>query len=111
MNNGKSLYNPWIISATLGASSALGFLVGKIIGRRKRSANEILNMTVRDFKKEGPVSGSWIDHHSYPFQRFAYKTAVYRGGIQRQEDDQAVNYLFLADAYTGSLLQIKRVAQ
>lgn len=109
MNNSKSLYNPWIISATLGASSVAGFLLGKLLGQRKLSANEILSTTVRDFKKEGTVEGSWIDHHARPFQRFASKTLVYRGGVQRREDDQLVNYIFLADAYTGSILQIKRL--
>lgn len=109
MNNSKSIYNPWLISATLGLSSLAGFFLGKVIGKRHRSANEILKMAVRDFKQEGPVTGSWIEHVAHPFQRFAFKTDVYRGGVQRQEDDETVNYIFLADAYTGSILQIKRV--
>lgn len=110
MNNSKTIYHPWLISATLGASSIAGFLLGKVLGKRPLSANEILNMTIHDFKQEGPIEGSWIDHQPHPFQRFAYKTKVYRGGIQRPEDDRLVNYVFLADAYTGSLLQIERVA-
>lgn len=109
MNNDKSLYNPWVISATLGLSSIAGFIFGKLLGQQKQSANKILQKTVQDFKKEGTVEGSWIDEHARPFQRFANKTAVYQGGVQRREDDQLVNYVFLADAYTGSLLKIKRL--
>lgn len=103
------LDNRWLIPATLGTSSLLGFLCGQLMGHRHRSATRILHRVVRNFKQEGNVSGSWIDHHARPFQRFAFKTDVYRGGIERQEDNQFVNYLFLADAYTGSILQIKRV--
>lgn len=109
MNNSKTISNPWMIPVTLGVSSVAGFLLGKLLGQRKLSAEQILNMVVTDFKNEGPVAGSWIDHHVQPFQRFAFKTDVYRGGIQRQEDDQLVSYMFLADAYTGSVIQIKRV--
>lgn len=109
MNNSKSLSNPWMIPVTLGVSSVAGFLLGKLLGQRKLSADQILNMVVAGFKNEGTVEGSWIDHQVHPFQRFAFKTEVYRGGIQRREDDQLVNYMFLADAYTGSIIHIKRV--
>lgn len=109
MNNSKTFNNPWIISLTLGISSIVGFSLGKMFGQHRMSANYILKVVVRDFKKEGTVEGSWIDHRIRPYQRFAFKTDVYNGGIQRREDGQLVNYLFTADAFTGSVLQIKRV--
>lgn len=73
MNNSKTIANPWVIPVTLGVSSIAGFLLGKLLGQRKLSADQILNMVVADFKKEGSVEGSWIDHQAHPFQRFALK--------------------------------------
>lgn len=109
MNDSNNTVNPWIVPITLGASGLAGFIAGKLFGRRQMSAKRILKMIRADFKKEGRVTGSWIDNHSFPFQRFAVKTNAYRGGLTRQEDDQMVDYEFTADAYTGSLLELKRI--
>ncbi|HIW70840.1 MAG TPA: hypothetical protein H9876_05700 [Candidatus Limosilactobacillus merdipullorum] len=106
MNN--SLISPWKVSATLGLSSIAGFVLGQLIGSRKQSANHILKMIKHDFKKEGPVIGSWVDTHAVPYQRYAVKADVYHGGITRLEDGHPVNYRFTADAHTGSLIELKR---
>jgi len=44
-----------------------------------------------------------------PLQKFALRTDVYYGGITRYEDGQLVQYEFLADANTGSILDIYRL--
>lgn len=71
--------------------------------------NTILKMITNDFKREGTVEGSWIDHQPIPYRQFAVRTLVYRDGIRRFEDDQLVSYEFLADASTGTLLKLKRI--
>lgn len=106
MNN--SLISPWKFSATLGISSVAGFILGQLIGNRKQSASRILKMIRHDFKQEGPVIGSWVDSQAKPYQRYAVKAIVYHGGITRLEDGRPVNYQFIADAHTGSLLELKR---
>lgn len=106
MNN--SLISPWKVSATLGLSSIAGFVLGQLIGNRKQSANRILKMIRDDFKKEGPVIGSWIDSQAEPYQRYAVEADVYHGGVTRLEDSIPVNYQFVADARTGSLIELKR---
>ncbi|SDN36544.1 hypothetical protein SAMN05216430_105135 [Limosilactobacillus mucosae] len=78
-------------------------------GGQPTSANTILKMITNDFKREGTVEGSWIDHQPIPYRQFAVRTLVYRGGIRRFEDDQLVSYEFLADASTGTLLKLKRI--
>lgn len=108
MNDSNTALNPWLVSATLGVSGVAGFLVGKLLGNRKMSANKILRNIRSDFRTEGPVTGSWIESFSKPYQRFAFKTDTYRGGISRIEDGKVVNYNFLADAHTGTLLQLER---
>ena len=109
MASSNSSLNPWVIHVTIGLSGAAGFLAGKLFGDRKLSANAILRLVINDFKKEGPITGSWIDYQARPFQRFAVRTQAYQGGITRQEDDRLTTYRFLADAYTGSILEMKRV--
>ncbi|WP_267201906.1 hypothetical protein [Limosilactobacillus kribbianus] len=109
MNDSNPSANPWIIPLTLGASGVVGFIAGKLFGTRRMSAGRILRMVRAEFAREGRITGSWIDHHAVPFQRFAVKTDAYRGGLTRRENDELVNYDFLADAYTGSLLELKRI--
>lgn len=108
MNNSKSIANPWIVSMILGASGFIGWMAGKLAGNRQQSANAILKLVIANFKREGSVVGSWIDQTAKPFQRFAVHTQAYRGGIQRLEDGKTVNYRFVADAYTGSILDMQR---
>lgn len=108
MNNSKSIANPLTISMILGMSGLIGWIAGKLAGNRQQSANAILKLVINDFKREGTVVGSWIDQQAKPFQRFAVHTEAYRGGIQRLEDGQTVNYRFIADAYTGSILDMQR---
>jgi predicted small secreted protein len=109
MNASNNSLNPWLIPVTLGASGIAGFIAGKLFGNRQISANRILKLVKDDFASEGDVCGSWISDEVVPFQRFAVKTAAYQGGITRLEDNQKVDYTFVADAYTGSLLELKRV--
>lgn len=109
MNDSNNTANPWIVPITLGASGLAGFIAGKLFGNRPMSARRILRMVRNDFACEGQIAGSWIDHRPVPFQRFAVKTNAYQGGLTRREDDELVNYGFKADAYTGSLLELKRI--
>ena len=109
MNDSNNSLNPRLLPVTLGASGVVGFLAGKLFGQRRISADQILKMIRDDFKREGEVTGSWINQHRIPYQRFAVKTEAYEGGVTRLEDDQPVDYQFIADAKTGSLLSLKRV--
>lgn len=109
MNDSNGSLSPWMIPLTLGASGIAGFFAGKLVGNRRRSANTILKMITNDFKREGTVEGSWIDHQPIPYRQFAVRTLVYRGCSRRFEDDQLVSYEFLADASTGTLLKLKRI--
>ncbi|GGI63685.1 PepSY domain-containing protein [Limosilactobacillus sp. RRLNB_1_1] len=109
MNASNNSLNPWVIPVTLGASGIAGFIAGKLFGSRQISADRILKLVKNDFADEGAVTDSWINDTAVPFQRFAVKSKAYEGGISRLEDGEKVNYEFIADAYTGSLLELKRI--
>lgn len=109
MNDSNNSFNPWLLPLTLGTSGILGFLAGKLFGQRTITADQILKVIRDDFKREGQVTGSWINQKKIPYQRFAVRTDAYEGGITRLEDNVPVDYQFIADAKTGSLLSLKRI--
>ncbi|KRL99824.1 hypothetical protein [Liquorilactobacillus satsumensis] len=96
----------------------LGILTGFIGGLQARNAvhkrellssRAILANVKHSFQNETPIQDSWIATKPQPFQKFALRTNVYRGGLSRLEDHQLVRYEFTADAKTGSILDLQRV--
>ncbi|KRL38597.1 hypothetical protein [Liquorilactobacillus uvarum] len=96
----------------------LGVLVGFATGiyanrlaRKKTSVSpqKILEQVKKTFQEETPIQGAWINTFTQPFQKFAFKTQVYSGGISRIEDRQLIQYKFLADAKTGGVLDLQRL--
>lgn len=71
--------------------------------------DDILQKMKETFLEEGPIEGSWIELTKVPLRKFAYKTDVYYGGISRLEQGELVQYEFIADAYTGSTMDVYRV--
>ncbi|BCA86486.1 peptidase [Enterococcus saigonensis] len=97
---------------------ALGMSVGLVGGmasafwlqqKRTLRADNVLHIVKEEFLKEGPIEGSWINFEKQPLRKFAIHSEGYEGGITRLEDDQLVTYEFLADAKTGTVLDVKRV--
>ena len=73
------------------------------------SADRILDNVKKKFKEDGPIEGSWIEMTKVPWKKYAYNTKVYYGGISRFEKGQITQYEFIADAYTGSVMDIYKV--
>lgn len=98
----------------LSLGGVLGGIMGIFItrlfnGLTHLDPDTILEHVKRQFRQESPIEGAWIERQTVPFQKFAVKTRVYYGGITRYEDDQLVQYQFIADAKTGSVLDIHRL--
>ncbi|MBP1039870.1 peptidase [Vagococcus sp. BWB3-3] len=102
----------------LGAGLLAGLIVGTIGGaigtiwykkNKTMNADVILESVKSAFLKEGPIEGSWIEFSKQPLQKFAIKSKTYTGGITRLEDLEMVQYEFVADAYTGTVLDIYRL--
>lgn len=77
--------------------------------KRPIHADDILDDVKERFLAEGPIDGSWIELTKTPVQKVAIETDVYYGGISRYEEDELVSYEFIADAYTGSVLDIYKL--
>jgi len=88
----------------------LGTLAQSQMSKRKTTnSDDVLTKVKKEFKKEGPIEGSWIEMTKVLWKKFAYETDVYYGGVSRKEEEQLVQYEFVADAYSGSLIDIYRV--
>lgn len=103
---------PYILAGALllGTGLTCGYFLHKLITAKKTiHGDTILKYVKQLFLKEGPIEGSWIELQKVPLQKFALKTDVYYGGISRIEEDQLIQYEFIADAYTGSILDLYRI--
>lgn len=92
----------------------LGFFSGwltrkETVEEQNQRADNILADVKEMFLKEGPIEGSWIEMQPVPYEKFAYKTDGYYGGISRYESGDLVQYEFIADTHTGSLLELYRL--
>lgn len=58
------------------------------------------------FKAQGPIDGSWIQLKREDYRKYALVTKIYRGGISCKKDGKQQQFEFIADAYTGRLLDV-----
>ncbi|MBF4499798.1 MULTISPECIES: PepSY domain-containing protein [Savagea] len=69
-------------------------------------ADNVLNEVKNAFLKEGPIEGSWIVMQPEEYQNGILTTEVYRGGITRLDNGNLQQFEFVADAKTGTLLNV-----
>jgi len=97
-------------AALLGTGVVIGWFSRRYaVEKRPIHADDILEKVKKMFLEEGPIEGSWIELTKVPLRKFAYKTDVYYGGISRLEEGELVQYEFIADAYSGSVMDVYRV--
>jgi len=96
----------------------LGLSLGLISGltsafwyQKKRTlhADIVLERVKKAFLQEGPIEGSWIEFEKKPLRKFAIHSKIYTGGISRLEDGLLTQYSFIADASTGTVLDVTRL--
>ncbi|AIF67140.1 MULTISPECIES: PepSY domain-containing protein [Bacillaceae] len=91
--------------AIVGAGLAAGYLIQKQIAKQQKVTPEkALKFAKEAFKKEGPISGSWIYMKPEEKVKHGLTYTVYRGGISRTIDGKPAQYEFFVDAETGSVI-------
>lgn len=90
---------------------AAAYLVKEVYNRSEKlyPADDVLKEIKSAFKEEGPIDGSWIFMKTEPYKQHALTTEVYKGGITRHKEDELQQFEFLADAYTGAVIEVKQV--
>lgn len=71
------------------------------------SSEEVLHKIKKLLNEHGRITGSWIMTKPEIVERNSLSYRAYRGGITCIEDHTSVNYEFLADAKTGTVLELK----
>ncbi|MDT9024970.1 MULTISPECIES: hypothetical protein [Rossellomorea] len=82
------------------------FLKEKLDDSNMVSAEKVLRDVKLSFKKEGNIDGSWIGMKPEDYQKHSVITKVYKGGVSRRRDGELEQYEFLADAYTGTVVDV-----
>ncbi|MBS4175977.1 PepSY domain-containing protein [Lederbergia citrea] len=98
-------WKTFIAGATAGLISGY-CLSTKLNQKMPLTGEKVLADVKRAFKKEGSIDGSWMQMRPEDYQKYAIKTKVYRGGITRNQNGESQQFEFIADAYTGSVLDV-----
>lgn len=108
-NKENNLMNGFILGASIVAISGI---CSALWYNKKRHihADDVLNRVKKAFLQEGPIEGSWIEFEKKTRRKFALQSETYVGGISRWEDQSLVSYEFVADASTGTVIDIVRNA-
>jgi predicted small secreted protein len=70
------------------------------------SAEKVLETAKDRFKAQGPISGSWIHMKVEPYDMNNLTYQVYKGGISKKSKNGQQRIEFIADAKTGTLLDV-----
>ncbi|MCA1066002.1 PepSY domain-containing protein [Rossellomorea sp. AcN35-11] len=98
-------WKSFIIGIGIGAAGGY-FLKEKLNESSLISAEKVLKDVKQSFKKDGDIDGSWIGMKPEDFQKHSVATKVYKGGVSRRRDGELEQYEFLADAYTGTVIDV-----
>ncbi|HFI0463115.1 TPA: hypothetical protein ACGO1T_000976 [Streptococcus suis] len=104
MSKQKNSLASLLLLATGALVGAAGTLLYKELTPKKPQL--ILEDVKEQFSQYGKVTGSWIDYDPIEYELYESKPLVYSGGISRQEEHGIVTYSFIADAYSGDILDI-----
>jgi predicted small secreted protein len=98
-------WKPFIIGAAVGLVG--GYTAKEMISKKVNiSPEKVLDHVKNQFKQHGPIQGSWIHMEAEPFEKALINYKVYKGGISRYENGENQQYEFLADAGTGTIIDV-----
>ncbi|TDL34273.1 hypothetical protein E2R51_00715 [Jeotgalibacillus sp. S-D1] len=73
------------------------------------SADKVLKDVKDQFKQDGSIDGSWIQMKPEEHEILSVKNQVYKGGISRQQGNNLEQFEFIADAKTGTVMDIYKI--
>ncbi|PLT32243.1 PepSY domain-containing protein [Bacillus sp. V5-8f] len=86
---------------------AAGYAAKQIIDETgSPSPERVLENVKSAVKKDGKIYGSWIVMTPENYEKFNLEYKVYKGGITRQLDGKREQFEFVADASTGTILEL-----
>lgn len=97
--------------AAISLGALVGFIAAKQISENQQlSPEKALKRAKESFKRQGPISGSWIHMKTEELAKDDFPYTVYRGGVSRTVDGETKQYEFYIDAVTGTILDVSVLA-
>lgn len=93
----------------LGAAAgfAAGYATKQVIEQSGNpSPEKVLENVKAAVKKDGNVYGSWIVMKPENYEKYNLDYQVYKGGITRDTNGNREQFEFVADASTGTILEL-----
>jgi predicted small secreted protein len=98
-------WKPFLLGAAVGLIG--GYAANEIISKKVNiSPEKVLDHVKNQFKQQGQISGSWIQMEAVPFEKEQIRYKVYKGGVSKIQNGENKQYEFLADAGTGTIIDI-----
>jgi Predicted small secreted protein len=92
-------------------AAAAGFTTGIILEKHYRqrplTPEKVLDRVKKSLQDKLPVDGAWIFLSPHDISRNDLTVSAYRGGLTVKDDGSVKHYDFVADAETGSLIDLK----
>ena len=108
MSENKSSFTAGVF---LAAGAFVGaWLVSKFYEKKLVNGDIIVGNVRRLFTVVGTIEGSWIEMDPVYIEQEDFSGYVYYGGITRKEQEELVQYEFYADAKTGAVLDLYKIA-
>ena len=108
MSENKSSFKAGLF---LAAGAFVGaWLVSKFYEKKLVNGDIIVGNVRRLFTVVGTIEGSWIEMEPVYIEQEDFSGYVYYGGITRKEQEELVQYEFYADAKTGVVLDLYKIA-
>ena len=108
MSKNKSSFTAGLF---LAAGAFVGaWLVSKFYEKKLVNGDIIVGNVRRLFTVVGTIEGSWIEMEPVYIEQEDFSGYVYYGGITRKEQEELVQYEFFADAKTGAVLDLYKIA-
>lgn len=101
-----------LISGLILATGAIIGIAGALLFKESqpKHAGLVLDEIKKDFSKKAKVKASWIDYDPTEYHSFDSRPLVYQGGITVEQDGQTKVYQFVADIYSGDIIDIFQVS-
>jgi predicted small secreted protein len=93
----------------LGAAAgfAAGYATKQVLEQSGYSSPEKVLETVKStVKKDGRIYGSWILMKPENYEKYDLDYQVYKGGITRHNNGKREQFEFIADATTGTIIDL-----
>jgi predicted small secreted protein len=102
-------WKSFVLGAAVGLIS--GYAAKEIISQKTYvSPEKVLDYVKKQFNQNGPISGSWIHMEAEPYEKQQINYQVYKGGISKNHNGLNEQFEFIADASTGTLLDVRSLS-